>query len=254
MLSFVFLNAIILLNVVIAMMADTYANMTSMRQGIYNYNILLIAPAYKLDKRYGAITALPTPLTIFTFILLPYYLCVNDKDRLESFNMKVYKTAYFFVSVVFGIIFVAINLILLPFGYLKTCWYKIKLCKRDIIPVSDVLLYVLGGLIMGIVVQVPDLWAFIKQSWNQEKAKRSDKTFVLSREEFENFFNIVTEHELEQATTGRPLRAFDLIQKMRELLELEDHIMTAIYGIDMKAKKARQAAKKETKEDVFRRS
>ena len=86
MLSFVFLNAIILLNVVIAMMADTYVNMTSMRQGIYNYNILRIAPAYKLDKRYGAITALPAPLTIFTFLLLPYYLCVTEKDRLESFN------------------------------------------------------------------------------------------------------------------------------------------------------------------------
>ena len=36
-LVFVFINVLILLNVVIAMMADTYALMSSMRKGVYNY-------------------------------------------------------------------------------------------------------------------------------------------------------------------------------------------------------------------------
>mmetsp|Transcript_34894 Transcript_34894/g.45945 ORF Transcript_34894/g.45945 Transcript_34894/m.45945 type:complete len:98 (+) Transcript_34894:1041-1334(+) len=44
-------------------------------------------------------------------------------------------------------------------------------------------------------------------------------------------------------TTGKPIRAFDLIGKMRELLELESNIMTAIYGIDIKAKKAAKKKK-----------
>ena len=54
-LLFLFLNAIILLNVVIAMMASTYGLMTSLSVGIYNHSVIRAAPAYKNDKYYGSL-------------------------------------------------------------------------------------------------------------------------------------------------------------------------------------------------------
>ena len=45
-LLFVFLNLIILVNVVIAMMADTYGYMTSVKLGIYSHSVIKTAPAY----------------------------------------------------------------------------------------------------------------------------------------------------------------------------------------------------------------
>lgn len=86
-LFYVFLNMLILLNIVIAMMADTYVMMTSVRKGIYNYNIIKVAPTYKLDKYYGGLSMLTPPFCLIgTFCLLPYYLSVHDKKRLERFN------------------------------------------------------------------------------------------------------------------------------------------------------------------------
>lgn len=45
-LTFVFINILVLINVVIAMMTDTYALMTSVRKGLYNYNIIKATPSY----------------------------------------------------------------------------------------------------------------------------------------------------------------------------------------------------------------
>ena len=50
MLFFVFLNVLVLLNFVIAMMADTYTIMTSVRSGLYNYSIIESAPSIKPEK------------------------------------------------------------------------------------------------------------------------------------------------------------------------------------------------------------
>lgn len=86
-LSFVFINMLLLLNIVIAMMADTYAMMTSVRRGIYNYNVVRVSPAYRLDKNYGGLTLLFPPFCLIsTFCLLPYYMCVKDTKRLRWFN------------------------------------------------------------------------------------------------------------------------------------------------------------------------
>ena len=77
-----FINVLILLNVVIAMMADTYAMLSSVRQGIYNYSVLSMFPSYKLDKHYGGLVSYTYPYSMFAFFLLPFYLCIKDKKKL----------------------------------------------------------------------------------------------------------------------------------------------------------------------------
>ena len=74
-----FINVIILLNVVIAMMADTYAMLSGVRRGVYNYSVLSIFPSYKLDKCYGGIIAFCYPYSMFGFLILPFYCCIKDK-------------------------------------------------------------------------------------------------------------------------------------------------------------------------------
>ena len=81
-LSFVFVNALILLNVVIAMMADTYNFMTSKKIGVYNHSVIRTSPAYANDKYYGALAFLNAPFACLPFLTIPYYLCVKDKKRL----------------------------------------------------------------------------------------------------------------------------------------------------------------------------
>lgn len=63
----------------------------------------------------------------------------------------------------------ALNLVLMPLAYFKTCYDKVLLARAKIIAPSDVFSYVLFGLFKGIIVQFPDLWAFLKTSWSMEK-------------------------------------------------------------------------------------
>ena len=163
-LIFVFLNVLLFLNVVIAMMADTYAMMTSMRKGIYNFNIIKSASVYKLDKYYGGIILLNTPLSVFSFLLLPYYALVKDKKRLETFNSRVYCSVYAIFVVFLAAIFLALNLIMMPFAFIKTCVHKINLARMGIIPWCQPLVYFISGLPLLLISQVTDLWAFLKAS------------------------------------------------------------------------------------------
>ena len=179
---------------------------------------------------------------------MPFYLCVKDKARLEKFTKRFNSVFYFFVSILIIPVFLAINLIFLPFAYLKTIWHKITLAKADIIPVTAVFYYVLFGLFKGLIVQVPDLWAFIKVSWSNEKTKNSDATFVIDRKAFEMFYKIVVDFEQK----GSPILAFDLISYMKDVIDIGNEIRTAIYGVDVKARRAREADK--APEDQKRKS
>ena len=124
-LVFVLLNALILLNVVISMMASTYGNMTYVRKGLYNYNIIKTTYSYKLDSRYGGIIALIPPFCVISFLLLLIYWKIKDQKKLKKFNKGFYLFIYSFIFVPIGAIFVAFNIIMMPFAYLKICFIKI---------------------------------------------------------------------------------------------------------------------------------
>lgn len=179
-LLFVILNVLILLNVVIAMMADTYAVMTSVRRGVYNLNILKVASAYKPDKYYGGLIVLMPPLSIFSFVLLPIYTCISNRDTLESFNRGVFKTIYAVFLIPLSALFLALNLVMLPFAYLKTCYFKIRLTLKGRIEASEIFVYIVIGLPVLIFTQVTDLWDFLKLSFSTRKPAASDDTFVIS--------------------------------------------------------------------------
>ena len=102
----------------------------------------------------------------------------------------------------------------------------------------NVLSYVLFGLFKGIIAQFTDLWSFLKISWSMEKQKRTDMTHVIDRITFEFFYEIVVNMERQ----GNPILAFDFIEHMRKLLEIENQIKIAIYGVDFNKRKANQAA------------
>ena len=66
------------------MMGDVYSEMTTMKLGIYSHSVISAAPSYSYDKRYGPLAILPAPFCALSFIMIPYYLCVSDNDRLKK--------------------------------------------------------------------------------------------------------------------------------------------------------------------------
>ena len=59
---------------VIAMMADTYAVMSEIRKGLYNYQIMRIYPTFKMNKYFGGMIAVSPPLNIVCVFLAPLFI------------------------------------------------------------------------------------------------------------------------------------------------------------------------------------
>ena len=143
-------NLLLLLNMVIAMMADTYANMTEVKKGLYNYQVLRIYPYYKPHKYWGLCVALTPP---FHLLCMPFvWVPMMKKGPIPRTTTKALKLTNFFIYTIFSsAVFIAINLILLPFAYLKTVAVKVMLSIRGTIRVSEVLIFFFVGLPMLLV-------------------------------------------------------------------------------------------------------
>lgn len=138
---------ILLLNMVVAMMTDTYAEMSMYKKGIYNYQIMKILPQYKVNQNYGGLIAWTHPLNLISVPLIPYYLYKrNDKQTLRKLTRFIMMVNYSLHQVICSVLFVALNLLMLPFAYMKTILAKIRLAQAGAIRVSDVVLYVIIGI------------------------------------------------------------------------------------------------------------
>ena len=146
-LFFLFFNLVLLLNMVIAMMADTYAALTEIKVGIYNYNVLTVEPQWRMNKHYGGIIAFSPPLSPLTIPLLPVFLIAKDnKPFLRSFTYGLKMINYGFVLLILMAFFMAFNMLLLPFAWLKTFYAKLKLARLGTVPPYEPLLYFIYGL------------------------------------------------------------------------------------------------------------
>lgn len=224
-LLYAFCNVLVLLNVVIALMSDTYNLMTPMRKGLYNYNIVKNAANYKPDKYYGGLIFISAPMAPFAFCLLPFYILVKDKARLLRINQRFFKAVYGFFAILFGAVFLAVNLVLMPFAFLKTCVHKISLIRKGMITVLDCLAYVVLGLPLLLVSQLTDLWAFLKTLFDTTtKVTDNRRVEVLDERTFREL------HKFLKDIDCSDMKAKELIFKVRDFFKIKTHMQTILFG------------------------
>ena len=166
----VFINVLILLNVVIAMMADTYALMSSMRKGVYNYNIVKLYSSYKIDKYFGGLIINWPPVFIVSFLLLPFYMIYrNNKKMLLKINKHLFSIVYCILLIPLSGIFIIFNMLMLPFAFLKTLIHKGILASQSRISFASFAGYFILGIPLLLVSQLIDLWGFAKSSHTSRK-------------------------------------------------------------------------------------
>ena len=149
------------------MMADTYAIMSSVRKGIYNYNIIKFAPSYKPEKHYGSLVVFGAPFNMITFFLLPVFICLKDKKKIERLNNFLYLVYYAVLSVPLSAIFMSLNSLMTPFAYIKTCANKFNLVRYRAITLFQFFTYALLGPFILIIAQFTDLLAYLRVSFSR---------------------------------------------------------------------------------------
>ena len=89
-----------------------------------------------------------------------------------------------------SIIFVTINIILLPLAYLKTVMVKITLARAGVIVTGEVLSYIFFGMPLLLILQYYDLVNFVVWSTKTEN-KENVKKVVVPKKHFEIFYKLL---------------------------------------------------------------
>eukprot|EP00354_Favella_ehrenbergii_P008633 CAMPEP_0170450744 /NCGR_PEP_ID=MMETSP0123-20130129/178_1 /TAXON_ID=182087 /ORGANISM="Favella ehrenbergii, Strain Fehren 1" /LENGTH=225 /DNA_ID=CAMNT_0010712127 /DNA_START=1546 /DNA_END=2223 /DNA_ORIENTATION=+ len=128
----VIINCILLLNFVIAMLADTYAKLSSQSLGLYYDGVIARIPVYEDDALYGGLIIGSPPFNIFAVILVPLYLFIKDEQRLKSINDAYTKLVFAPIALLSSVVFAALSLLMVPFAYLKAVMKKFQnlLCRK----------------------------------------------------------------------------------------------------------------------------
>ena len=119
------LNMLIMVNLLIAILSDEYASLVEVRRGLYWSSVIDEMSKYRYDKYYGTLSMLPFPYSWLSMLSLPCMLLFRDPKKLARLNQLIFAIVFIPISLVVLSIFIAINLILLPFAYLWTLVHKI---------------------------------------------------------------------------------------------------------------------------------
>ena len=223
---FIFVNLVLLLNMVIAMMADTYALMTEISKGVYNNAVLQVQPQYKNNKYYGGLIAATMPLNVPVFFLSPLFLIISNKSVLKSLTFGVKMFNYFFIMMPIVALFMALNAICLPFAYLRTVFIKFKLATKGVTGCGESLIFLLIGIPLLFAYQLFDLVDFIKWSTMMEDPNEKQDKHYIQKSNFELFYQILK--GLEECDEEIPARA--LVVLLSELFDTTKHIFVSING------------------------
>ena len=116
---------------------------------------------------------MPPPFNVVALALLPFYHCISDKDRLQSFNSTVCRTFFLPVAIFFTLVFLAGALIMTPFAWFKilkrsfasacSCEGKNGFCRA--------IFYLLFGLPWLVFVALLDSYWFLVHQYHQKHTK-----------------------------------------------------------------------------------
>jgi len=190
-------NMLLLLNLVIAIMSDTYANLADVKLGLYSQGIIEAMPSYKFDKHYGGLICMIPPFNILAFLLLPIYSCIGNKERLERFNKVVCKTIYFPMGVSMTLVFSVCALLLIPFAWMKVILHKCLLGRRYKKPQMygmAIFYFLLGLPILFITAIVDSCWFFLHlYQWKMTRVQEANRYPKISLKAFNKFYYTVNQ-------------------------------------------------------------
>ena len=127
----VIINCIVLVNFIIAILAATYGKLSEYSLGIYYDGIIARIPVYEDDRKYGSLIVSSPPFNVLAIILVPIFLCLRDENKIRRINNFFAKLSFVPLALFLTIVFMAMNLIMLPFAYLMAIFWKCKSSLRS---------------------------------------------------------------------------------------------------------------------------
>lgn len=139
----VIFNLVVILNLVIAIMASTYNGYKSYTNGLYLQSLVQKLALYRPDKRYDALMCAYPPFNLLLLVLSPIVLLFDKESPvLVAYNYNIKLLMYLPIALLLILLFVAVNIVLLPFAFALTVYSKLR-HSRD--TYKNLLVYLVFG-------------------------------------------------------------------------------------------------------------
>lgn len=123
---------ILLLNLIIAILANTYNIFDARSNGLYLSKILISRDELLYDPCYGSFLAAMPPLNAIQLpFIVPALMLRYNSSLLTQINSAVMRMQFFMFTVIFFGLFIVATMALIPFAYLVGVLDKIKTLKTQ---------------------------------------------------------------------------------------------------------------------------
>ena len=127
MISIIIMFNILLMNLVIAILANTYSNFESGSTGLYLSKILSTRDEVEYDLNYGAFLSAMPPINVLQLpFIIPAMTMRQNAPFLIQLNEYVMISQYILFMIIFKALFVVVSLALIPFAYVIGVVDKVK--------------------------------------------------------------------------------------------------------------------------------
>lgn len=127
MISIIIMFNILLMNLVIAILANTYSNFESGSTGLYLSKILSTRDEVEYDENYGAFLSAMPPINVLQLpFIIPAMSMRQGTPLLIQLNEYVMISQYVLFMLIFKGSFIVVSLVLIPFAYVIGMLDKVK--------------------------------------------------------------------------------------------------------------------------------
>ncbi|CAI2366954.1 unnamed protein product [Moneuplotes crassus] len=230
--SFIILCNILILNLLIAILSTTYAQLDEKKVVLYINEILKLRSSLEYEKRTsGLISAFP-PWNFFPLILSPFYFIIKDTRK---FNEVVCHICYFPVLFLATIIFIVINCVILPLTYFKGVLVKLQFIfnKKVEVPIfrriNTFFIFFIGGPIILVLNLCVDIYMFFLHCYDKNINYRKEKSkvqFISSK----TYHQLQTKFEKDVENGVEAVPFTEAAEYCRNLLKVMDLLRNVIFS------------------------
>lgn len=230
---YICISAILLINLLIALLSNVYETLSKVVDASHRSVLINYYRKYKWDDNFGYLIYLCTPLNIINLAVMAYSFVFNRKKNdknslsdyrsLNDFVCKLYHLIFYFPYIL--IVYILYCLILIPICYFKGIALMSKhqhnLKVGRIFKIINVFKWIFGGIIFLLVIYFRDIYlliatVFVRIQSSSAETKRIKK--YISPDEVKIFLTFI--HSL-------PDYAMDLHELFLEYLKFEQSSLSA---------------------------
>jgi len=185
---FLLINLVLMLNFVIAILTNTFAELDTVKTGLFYQQLINIFPVYDWDDKYGYILCAQSPLNVFLPLMVPWtVLYSQDDEALMKLNQRFALVFYLPFAVGLTLFFAVVNILLVPVAYgtqLIRLFFSIFLVGdlKDVIKriLTTVKFGIFGPILLGISIIVDPI-VFFQHLFNTPKFDSMNNDFEVKR-------------------------------------------------------------------------